>query len=131
MDNINNKILVVDDIQDIREGLSTILTKEGYEVSIARNGIQALEKMKDSDINLMVTDILMPDMDGLELVTKVKTDYPLTKIILISGGGRKEDITSEYNMLTVTSNLTGEKNILKKPFKPQAMLDMVKTQLAN
>ena len=42
MDNTNNKILVVDDIQDIREGLSTILKKEGYEVSIARNGIQAL-----------------------------------------------------------------------------------------
>jgi DNA-binding NtrC family response regulator len=121
-----NTILIVDDIIDVREGLSSILQDEGYNVITAENGNIALKQLKDRDISLIVTDILMPEMDGMELVTQAKKLYPKIKFIMISGGGNKHAVESSYSYLEATSILTGEKNMLKKPFKPQELIDMVK-----
>lgn len=68
------KILIVDDCRSTRKLLGLYLTSNGYEVSFAENGIEAMEKLAVEDVNLIVTDLNMPYMDGIELLKTLKSD---------------------------------------------------------
>ena len=117
------RILVVDDVDDVRSGLVHILEDEGYQVCDAPNGTKAMDMLEKEPVQLVITDVLMPEMDGMELVTRASKLYPEMKFILISGGGRQ--LVSDYDYLDVTSKLTGVSNILKKPFRPDDLLGMI------
>lgn len=131
MSNENKNILIVDDVEDVREGLSHVLQDEGYNVSTASNGVEALAELKTQSIDLVITDILMPEMDGMELVTKAKEFCSADlKFILISGGGRKLP-GDDYDYLEVTKKLTGVNTLLKKPFKPDELLEKVVSLLSE
>ncbi len=82
-----NKILLVDDEEDIREVLGITLEDMGYEVFTAENGHKALKLFECNTFPLVLTDIKMPGMDGIELLKKIKTISPLTEIIMITGHG--------------------------------------------
>ncbi len=69
-------ILVVEDEPDIREALAEELSDEGYQVDVAVDGHDALDKLCDTFPDLIISDIAMPRMDGLELLQRVRTDYP-------------------------------------------------------
>lgn len=130
MSNKQKNILLVDDVEDIREGISEILQDDGYSISTASNGKEALRILRNRPIDLVITDILMPEMDGLELIEKTKDLYlPDLEFILISGGGRR--LTSDYDYLEVTKKLTGISNVLKKPFHPDKLIKMVNNLLAD
>lgn len=116
-------ILVVDDAEDIREVLKQILQYEGYDVITASNGKTAMEAIDGKRIDLVVTDILMPEMDGMELVNKIKESTPETMFILMSAGGRLP--MEEYDYLEVAKKLTGASVVLKKPFEPTELIDRV------
>ena len=77
------KLLVVDDAEDARVLQSTILKSQGYEVATAENGLEALESIKQSRPDLIITDILMPEMDGYELCRRIKTDDQLKDIPVV------------------------------------------------
>lgn len=83
-----NKILVVDDDQQIRNMLRATLERENYEVVEAGDGIEAMAAYKSESIDLVITDIVMPDKEGIELIMELKGTNPEVKIIAISGGGR-------------------------------------------
>ncbi|MDH4086345.1 MAG: sigma-54 dependent transcriptional regulator [Nitrospira sp.] len=83
-------ILVVDDEEAIRMSLRSILEDEGYEVSVAANGIEALKIYGTDPPDLMILDIWMPEMDGLETLRRVKEFVPTTQIMMISGHGSIE-----------------------------------------
>jgi len=78
-------ILLVDDDQDVRETSADMLAELGYVVQQAENGQQALEMLDQKEFNVMVTDIRMPGMSGLELSTVALTRHHDLKIILVSG----------------------------------------------
>lgn len=120
-------ILVVDDIAEVREGLYQILTDEGYQVSISENGMKALKQLQKTSVDLVITDILMPEMDGMELVKQARNLHPEMQFILISGGGRQ--LGTDYDYLEVTKRLTGVAHLLKKPFRPDELVDMVEMML--
>lgn len=122
-------IVVVDDVPEVRNGISVILEAEGFDVRQASNGLEALEQV-DETVDLVVTDILMPEIDGIELCQKLKDAYPELKLILISGGGRQPAIDSNYDYLEVAKKLTGVETILKKPFNPEELLKIINSQLA-
>jgi len=122
-------IVVVDDVPEVRNGISVILEAEGYDVRQASNGLEALQQV-DETVDLVITDILMPEIDGIELCQKLKDAYPGLKLILISGGGRQPAIDSSYDYLEVAKKLTGVDTILKKPFNPEELLKMINSQLA-
>ncbi|SLM28059.1 Sensory box histidine kinase and response regulator protein [Desulfamplus magnetovallimortis] len=81
------KILLVDDEQDIREVLGITLEDMGFEVFTAENGQKAMELFDKQDFSIILTDIKMPVMDGIELLKKIKFKSPLTEVIMITGHG--------------------------------------------
>jgi two-component system nitrogen regulation response regulator NtrX len=83
-------ILVVDDEEAIRTSLRSILEDEGYEVSVAANGVEALKIYGTDPPDLMILDIWMPEMDGLETLRRVKEFVPATQVMMISGHGSIE-----------------------------------------
>ncbi len=80
-------ILLVDDEDDLREVLDISLTDTGYDVLTAGNGVQALEVLKKNDVPVVITDIKMPGIDGIELLRKIKSNNPETEVIMLTGHG--------------------------------------------
>lgn len=89
-DSNGRHILVVDDEPLVARSLSELLTLSGYAVSTAGSGKDALELLKDYTADIVISDIKMPEMDGIELLKKVKNAYPNTPVILITGYGSIE-----------------------------------------
>ena len=84
----NNKkprILVVDDEEEIRDMLTRHYKFQGYETLTACNGAVALEILAAERIEIVISDIMMPVMDGVELLNKIRTDYPMTHVIIMTG----------------------------------------------
>jgi len=129
MSDNGKRILVVDDVEEILSGLSGILMAEGYDVLQASNGVMALQ-MLDENIDMVITDILMPEMDGIELSQKIKDKFPDVELILISGGGRQPAGDHGYDYLKVAKKLTGVESILKKPFDPEKLIELVNSKLS-
>ena len=82
------KVLIVDDDESLRFKLLHKLNKIGYEVYLASNGFEALFLHKEHSVDRLLTDTLMPEKDGLELVWEFQNNYPGVKQIAVSGGSR-------------------------------------------
>lgn len=106
---ISQKILIVDDEKDILDLLSKVFKKNGYEIDTARDGIEALDKAKSFKPALILTDIKLPNMDGIELLKKFKTMDSTPEIILMTGYHDLYDST-------VDALKIGVFHYLKKPF---------------
>lgn len=114
----SGKILIVDDEQALRELSKVILTSDGYEVFEAKDGKQAISIIENEDIALVLSDVIMPDMDGYELAHIIHHKYPHIKIQLCSG-------FSDVRGLTVTNEVLYD-NLLHKPFSSQELLQKIK-----
>jgi CheY-like chemotaxis protein len=120
------RILIIDDEHMTRSLLKQILERESYDVFDAANGNEALEQCRKQNFDLVITDILMPDKEGLETITELRRDYSDIKIIAMSGGGR----IGNLDFLGV-AQLMGAKRTLSKPFSRQEILATVKEVLAG
>lgn len=114
------RILVIDDEVHILLMLKKMLEKVGYEVDLARNGQEGIDLQNKLPADLIITDIVMPEKEGLETIVEIKSKYPDTKIIAISGGGRMDP--REY---LEPAKLFGASKILKKPFNQQEIVSAV------
>lgn len=112
------RILVIDDDPELREVLSRALSQVGYDVATASDGRQASVLYRGSIPDIVITDIYMPDKDGLETLMELRRDFPGVKVIAISGG------ISHENILHVASAL-GASRTLVKPFEPDELLQAV------
>ena len=117
---MGKRILVVDDDTIMRETLRDILLFEGFSVSSADGGSQAISQLSDESFDLVITDILMPQRDGLEVITEAKKMYPKMQIIAISGGGY---ISSDTYLRMATD--AGADDIISKPFDVDDFLGKV------
>ncbi|MCX7959780.1 MAG: response regulator, partial [Deltaproteobacteria bacterium] len=115
---MKKRILVVDDESLIRESLVFILRKENYEVDEASNGIQALEKIKSDNYDLLITDIEMPELKGIELLEKVRQYSPDTFVILITAYASIETAISAFRK--------GASDYILKPLEFEDLLHRVK-----
>ncbi len=123
MDN-SKKILVIDDDPSIREMLTEVLVDEGYSVDAASDGVEALRMIKSSQPQLIVTDIIMPEQDGVGVMLQLSKEHPDIKIIAISGGGR----ISPESYLYMAEKF-GAIKTFTKPFDINDFVDAVKTLL--
>jgi len=118
------RILVVDDEELARFTLRDILEGEGHEVTEASNGNEAIASQNANPFDLIITDIIMPEKEGVETIVEMKQDYPDLKIIAISGGGR----TRNLDFLKLAKDF-GANAILSKPFSEEELLDHVRSCL--
>lgn len=103
------KILIVDDEENARIGLSKLLSQEGYQVSAVGNGHEALNFLGNEQVSLVITDINMPEMDGLVFLRELNRDYPSTDVIMITAYGGVESYLEAMNL--------GAFEYLNKPIK--------------
>lgn len=113
-------ILLVDDDPLVLEALSITLTEAGHQVATARNGHFAIQLADAKCFDLVITDIIMPDKEGLETIAYLKRHYPDLKIIAISGGARVSS-TPYLNM----AKAMGAVQALAKPFSASELLAAV------
>lgn len=118
------KILIVDDEEQLRDVLKTVLQDEGHEVVEADNGNAAMEQFRQTPTELIITDIVMPDKEGLETIIDFRRTYPHVKIIAMSGGGR----TSPQDYLDMAKKL-GAAEVIAKPFSIDDFLKCVEMVL--
>ena len=112
-------ILLVEDNSDLREMLKEALWKKKYNVIEASDGKEAFHKFKPAIIDLVITDLIMPDEDGLSVIIKLREQKPGLKIIAISGGGK----AGPSNYLNLASALGADK-VFSKPF---SLADLIAT----
>ena len=117
------RVLIVDDEPDILEFLSYNLEKEGYEVISAQNGNEALSIAKSFDPHLVVLDIMMPEVDGIEVCDRLRTDPQFENTLIIFLTARNESFTQ------VTALETGGDDFINKPIKPNVFKSRVKALL--
>lgn len=114
-------ILLVEDEDDLREMLKIALNRHKYTVLEAADGKEAITKFKPSVTDLLITDIIMPDVEGLKVIMKIREIKPEIKIIAISGGGK----AGPGGYLNIAKAL-GANVVLSKPFSVVELLDKVK-----
>lgn len=114
------RILVVDDDDQIRSLLRRMLQKFGHDVIDAVDGKDALEKYTLNPTDLVITDILMPEKEGIQTIMELRRDFPDAKIIAISGGGA----VGPETYLTMAREL-GADRTLTKPFTIEALQEIV------
>ena len=122
--NLNSpQVLVIDDDNQIRSFLSSLLELEGYTVFQASNGKQGQEQCKLNHIDLIITDLVMPEQEGLETIHAIRADWPKLPIIAISGafGGAYLELAKKL----------GAQAIIRKPFQPDAILAEVRRLTAK
>lgn len=113
-------ILLVDDDPYVLEALSITLMESGHHVTTARNGNFAIEHADSGQFDLVITDILMPDKEGLETISYLRRNHPELRIIAISGGARVSS-TQYLNM----AKAMGAEQALAKPFSASELLAAV------
>lgn len=124
---MTTKILIVDDEAPVRKVLRNMLKDEADEIIEAADGVAAKKICLESNIDLIVTDIVMPEKHGIDLVIELKEELPDLPIIAISGGG---GVTGRFDYLKI-ADLMGVDNILRKPFEADQLRLMVRKVLQN
>ena len=115
-----NHVLVVEDDKEIREGVEIYLKSQGYEVFQAADGVEGLEVIEKEDIHLAIVDIMMPRMDGISMVVKLREKYDFP-VIFLSAKSEEVDKIMGLNM--------GADDYVTKPFTPMELLARVNSQL--
>jgi len=116
------RILVVDDEENARIGLSRLLAQEGFVVESVANGYEALDYLRQQDVNLIVTDINMPEMNGIAFLRELNKHFPKSNVIMITAYGGVESYIEAMNLgafeyINKPVKIDELKSILKKIFK--------------
>lgn len=117
------KIIVIDDDKSILRTFTRILQKVGYEIDVAETGKEAIEKVEGRQYDLALVDIRLPDMDGTELLAKLKRQFQNTVKIMITGFPSLETGVKALD--------EGADAYLVKPVKPQELLALLNEKLKN
>lgn len=117
----NPKILVIDDEEIVRISCKKCLTPEGYDVSVASTGLEGTKLAKENHYDLILTDLKMPDMDGMEFLIRMKETQPEAKVIMITGYSTVEHAEEAIRL--------GAYNYIEKPFTPDTLVTAVKEAL--
>jgi YesN/AraC family two-component response regulator len=113
------KILIIDDEKPVRDVLNIALTEEGYALSLAANGKQGLEIFQEKEPDIVITDVMMPEMDGIEVTKKLKDVSDKVDVVIMSGFGTEE--------LVIEALRAGASNYIKKPIAFDELFQILDT----
>ena len=112
------KALVVDDVMTVRESLAIALESAGFAVTGAANGREALEHLDADEFDVLVTDMWMPEMDGLRLLKEIRGRKPSMRIFGVTGGGPRLTIEA----MTSLAEVWGAEKVFLKPFDDDELI---------
>jgi len=116
------RILFIDDDEQTLDLFGQILKGAGHEVIMARDGVTGIALYRKNPTDLIITDIMMPVKDGMEVISELKRDFPEVKIIAISGTGREERREFFFDV----SRILGAKRTFEKPIDPAELLQAIR-----
>ncbi len=125
MEAVMPRVLVIDDDEQVRALLFEILDRAGFDVVEASNGAEGLVCYRAQPADLVITDLIMPEKEGVETIIELRREFPAARIIAISGGGRN----AGRDYLQIAAQL-GARQTVSKPFTRQQILDAVRETLA-
>lgn len=128
------KILVIDDEKDVRLVLQEILQRAGFEAVTAATGADGLAKLREEGADLVITDVIMPGIDGVATAKAIRCEFPGIPVVVISGGGNVSPMEYEPESISTLAYLASAANAgadrtLTKPFDRQELIDTVKALL--
>ena len=115
------RILIIDDNTRLRQLLRRMLEQGGYKVVDARDGKEGIELYRQAPTDLIITDVVMPEKDGIETILELKRDFPDVKIIATSGDSRA--LGAQYCLSAMKA--LGAEYVFTKPFRRKELLDAV------
>jgi YesN/AraC family two-component response regulator len=118
------RILIIDDESQIRSMIRLILEREGYTVEEASDGIEGIRLFREKPVDLIITDLIMPNKDGIGMIVEIKKEFPSVKILAMSGGGLNRPEGYLRGAQKVGAACT-----LSKPINRQELLRAVKDTL--
>ena len=121
------RLLVVDDNADTRQSMKLLLERAGYEVEVAQNGAHALERQRALSADVLITDIFMPELDGIETISQFRREFPRVRIIAMTGGGM--NFNRENYLLS--ANVAGADAVLRKPFEKVTLLQALQNVMGK
>ncbi|MDH4125009.1 MAG: response regulator [Gammaproteobacteria bacterium] len=126
-----SSILLIDDEFDVRSAVAKVLSREGFEVSTAENVEQGLKLLDKHHFDVLITDVIMPGIDGVQAIRLVREINPDIKVIAISGGGNFGPKSYQPQAITTTAYLqaattAGADWVLTKPFQKADIVDAVR-----
>ncbi|WP_022851312.1 response regulator [Limisalsivibrio acetivorans] len=114
---MDKRILLVEDNRDEREGLAKLLEGSGFSVETAENGLFALDKLKEEEFDLVVTDLMMPAADGLQFLHTIRSAGDEMPVIVITGNENIASMLSAFQM--------GALDVVYKPFNYDTLLETI------
>jgi DNA-binding response OmpR family regulator len=130
------RLLLVDDERDVRASMARVLERAGFAVRVADSAEQAVAALRAEAAELVITDIIMPRQNGVELVRALKDEFPGTAVIAISGGGNFWPQGYKPEAITTSAYLeaaarAGADGVIAKPFEIAELLEVVRAVLAK
>jgi CheY-like chemotaxis protein len=127
-------ILIVDDEPDVRDALKRVLDLAGYSVRTAANAMDALAELERAPVDVVITDIIMPKINGVQAIESICKAFPTIRIIAISGGGSFGITAYQPMAITTTAYLVAAQNagaqlVLAKPFESVELIQAVEQVL--
>lgn len=119
-------ILVIDDDAAVGRTVSLILAHAGHRVTTVGSAHQGLKLLAGGDFDLVLTDIIMPELDGIETIRRIRTDHPGLRVIAMSGGGKIDKADFLYMAAAL-----GADDIIDKPIRSERLLEVVSGVMAQ
>jgi CheY-like chemotaxis protein len=125
-----HSILVIDDEADVRDGIKRVLDRAGFSVRAVDNAADAMLELTRCAADVVITDIIMPKLNGVDAIECIVREFPAVRIIAISGGGNFDVARHQQTAITTTAYLAAAKragahSILTKPFESRELIQAV------
>jgi CheY-like chemotaxis protein len=125
-----HSILVIDDELDVRDGIKRVLERAGFSVRTVDNATDAMLELKRMQADVVITDIIMPKVSGVDAIERIVREFPMVRIVAISGGGNFDVTGYQPAAITTTAYLAAAKRagahcILTKPFESRELIEAV------
>lgn len=123
-------VLIIDDDDAVRGALKRVLARAGYSVRTAAGGDEGLMELRDQCVDVVITDIIMPRMNGVDTIKAIVKEFPQVRIVAISGGGNFGVTEYKPEAITTTAYLTaakiaGAQAVLTKPFETKDLIEAI------
>jgi CheY-like chemotaxis protein len=124
------RILVIDDEPDVLDGIKRVLDRAGFSVRVVDNATDAMLELKRRAADVVITDIIMPKVNGVDAIERILREFPMVRIVAISGGGSFDVNGYQPAAITTTAYLAAAKRagahcILTKPFESRELIEAV------